>query len=59
MFIVFGFEFKGGWCDIKVLIVMMVLMMLFGGGGSFSVGGSGKGMYSRFYICVLNRYFWV
>lgn len=30
--------------------------MLLGGGGSFSAGGPGKGMYSRLYTQVLNRY---
>jgi len=36
-----------------------VLNMLLGGGGSFSAGGPGKGMYSRLYINVLNRYHWM
>ena len=30
--------------------------MLMGGGGSFSAGGPGKGMFSRLYLNVLNRY---
>jgi processing peptidase subunit alpha len=29
---------------------------MMGGGGSFSAGGPGKGMYSRLYLNVLNRY---
>ena len=29
---------------------------MMGGGGSFSAGGPGKGMYSRLYVNVLNRY---
>merc|ERR1712168_329148 len=33
--------------------------MLLGGGGSFSAGGPGKGMYSRLYLNVLNRYHWM
>ena len=33
--------------------------MLLGGGGSFSAGGPGKGMYSRFYENVLNRHYWM
>ena len=33
--------------------------MLMGGGGSFSAGGPGKGMYTRLYINVLNRYHWM
>jgi processing peptidase subunit alpha len=30
--------------------------MMMGGGGSFSAGGPGKGMYTRLYLNVLNRY---
>ena len=30
-----------------------------GGGGSFSAGGPGKGMYTRLYTNVLNRYHWM
>jgi processing peptidase subunit alpha len=36
-----------------------VLQMLLGGGGSFSAGGPGKGMYSRLYMNLLNRYHWL
>lgn len=36
-----------------------VLQTLLGGGDSFSAGGPGKGMYSRLYTSVLNRYYWV
>ena len=36
-----------------------VLNTLLGGGGSFSAGGPGKGMYSRLYLNVLNRYHWI
>ncbi|CAF3379205.1 unnamed protein product [Rotaria socialis] len=32
-----------------------VLSQMLGGGGSFSAGGPGKGLYSRFYLNVLNR----
>jgi len=32
------------------------LNVLMGGGESFSVGGPGKGMYSRLYTNVLNKY---
>jgi processing peptidase subunit alpha len=32
-----------------------VLSQLLGGGGSFSAGGPGKGLYSRFYTNVLNQ----
>jgi len=36
-----------------------VLNMLLGGGGSFSAGGPGKGMYSRLFLNVLNRFHWI
>jgi len=36
-----------------------VVNMLMGGGGSFSAGGPGKGMFSRLYLNVLNRYHWM
>lgn len=36
-----------------------VLNMIMGGGGSFSAGGPGKGMYTRLYTNVLNRYHWM
>lgn len=35
---------------------LATLQMLLGGGSSFSAGGPGKGMYSRLYTQVLNRY---
>lgn len=41
------------------LVPMCVLQMMMGGGGSFSAGGPGKGMYSRLYTSVMNRYNWV
>eukprot|EP00494_Astrolonche_serrata_P007884 UN07918 len=37
-------------------MIVTVLQMLMGGGGSFSVGGPGKGMHSRLYLRVLNKY---
>ena len=40
------------------LLPMCVLQMLMGGGGSFSAGGPGKGMYSRLYPNILNKYDW-
>jgi len=36
-----------------------VLNLIMGGGGSFSAGGPGKGMYTRLYRNVLNRYGWL
>jgi len=40
-------------------IAVCVLSMLMGGGGSFSAGGPGKGMYTRLYTNVLNRFYWM
>ena len=40
------------------LVATCVLQTLLGGGNSFSAGGPGKGMYSRLYRQVLNRYHW-
>ena len=37
-------------------VTTCVLSTLMGGGGSFSAGGPGKGMYSRLYTNVLNRW---
>ena len=56
--LILGFEFQGGWRDAKRSTAVTVLSMLLGGGGSFSAGGPGKGMYSRLYTRVLNRYGW-
>lgn len=47
----------GGW-NSDDLVPGCVLQTLLGGGNSFSAGGPGKGMYSRLYRQVLNRYFW-
>ncbi|KAI9216431.1 mitochondrial processing peptidase alpha subunit [Blastocladiella britannica] len=38
---------------------LSMLQVLMGGGGAFSAGGPGKGMYSRLYTNVLNRYRWM
>ena len=40
-------------------IAFCVLNMMMGGGGSFSAGGPGKGMFTRLYLDVLNRYHWM
>ena len=48
----------GGWYS-DDLVPACVLQTLLGGGSSFSAGGPGKGMYSRLYRQVLNRYSWV
>lgn len=45
--------------DLDDFIPTCVLNMLMGGGGSFSAGGPGKGMYTRLYTNVLNRFHWM
>lgn len=40
-------------------VAYCVLNTLMGGGGSFSAGGPGKGMYTRLYTNVLNRYIYI
>jgi len=53
-----GLGFKvGGWHS-EDLVTVCVLQTLLGGGSSFSAGGPGKGMYSRLYRQILNRYGW-
>ena len=53
-----GIAFEvGGWHS-PDLVPVCVLQTLLGGGSSFSAGGPGKGMYSRLYREVLNRYRW-
>jgi processing peptidase subunit alpha len=52
----FALAFEGvGW-DSKSLVPLCVLNTLMGGGASFSAGGPGKGMYTRLYQNILNRY---
>jgi processing peptidase subunit alpha len=48
----------GGWHQTTDLVPACVLQTLLGGGNSFSAGGPGKGMYSRLYREILNRYYW-
>ncbi|XP_077298628.1 mitochondrial-processing peptidase subunit alpha [Arctopsyche grandis] len=55
--VVIGFESCSHQDD--DFIAMCVLNMMMGGGGSFSAGGPGKGMYTRLYTNVLNRYHWM
>jgi len=55
----FALSFKApGWKD-KDLVPICVLNTLMGGGASFSAGGPGKGMYTRLYQNILNRYAFV
>ncbi|CAD5165859.1 unnamed protein product [Musa acuminata subsp. malaccensis] len=51
-----AFEVPGGWRHEKDATALTVLQTLMGGGGSFSAGGPGKGMHSRLYLRVLNKY---
>lgn len=39
--VMLGFEFAGGWRDVKGSVAVTVLQFLLGGGGSFSSGGPG------------------
>src|SRR5690606_212604 len=41
------------------IYALATLQLLMGGGSSFSAGGPGKGMYSRLFSNVLNRYNWI
>ncbi|GJN14989.1 hypothetical protein PR202_gb01873 [Eleusine coracana subsp. coracana] len=54
--IALAFEVPGGWNKERSAMIVTVLQMLMGGGGSFSAGGPGKGMHSRLYLRILNKY---
>lgn len=56
-YIMVGFE-AGGFDD-PDFYILYTLNSMMGGGSSFSSGGPGKGMYTRLYTRVLNRYGWV
>jgi processing peptidase subunit alpha len=52
----FSLAFEGvGWTSDQ-LVPVCVLNTLMGGGTSFSAGGPGKGMYTRLYTNILNRF---
>lgn len=53
-----GFE-VGSHKNLNDFVIYCVLNMLLGGGGSFSAGGPGKGMFTRLFTNVLNRYYWI
>lgn len=53
-----GFEVSSH-LDIDEYVIVCVMNMLMGGGGSFSAGGPGKGMFTRLFTNVLNRYHWI
>lgn len=58
MFLFFSHGIFGPGCSHSDpdFVPTCVLNMMMGGGGSFSAGGPGKGMYTRLYTNVLNRY---
>lgn len=45
--------------ELDEFVVVCVMNMLMGGGGSFSAGGPGKGMFTRLFTSVLNRFHWI
>eukprot|EP00053_Salpingoeca_punica_P014291 m.129822 g.129822 ORF g.129822 m.129822 type:complete len:494 (+) comp16420_c0_seq1:99-1580(+) len=51
--------FEGPGYGHKDTICLALLQTIFGGGHSFSSGGPGKGLFSRFHTNVLNQYFWI
>lgn len=51
-----AFEVPNGWRNEELANRLTVLKFLLGGGESFSIGGPGKGMYTRFYRDVLNKF---
>jgi processing peptidase subunit alpha len=52
----FALSFKAAGWKGKELVPLCVLNTMMGGGASFSAGGPGKGMYTRLYQNILNRY---
>jgi len=52
----FGIGFQTAGLHDEDIFTACVLQLMMGGGESFSSGGPGKGMYSRLYTDVLNRY---
>lgn len=53
-----GFEVSSH-LELDEFVIVCVMNMLMGGGGSFSAGGPGKGMFTRLFTHVLNRYHWI
>lgn len=51
--------FPGVSFDDDDVYAVSTLQVMLGGGDSFSAGGPGKGMYSRLFTNVLNRFHWV
>jgi len=52
----FALGFQGAGWKSDQLVPLCVLNSMMGGGASFSAGGPGKGMYTRLYQNILNRY---
>ncbi|OII74082.1 mitochondrial processing insulinase-like metalloprotease [Cryptosporidium ubiquitum] len=53
-----AFETNLNWKG-REFVALSVLQAYLGGGSSFSVGGPGKGMYSKLFLDVLNKFDWV
>ncbi|KAF7459036.1 mitochondrial processing peptidase alpha subunit [Cryptosporidium felis] len=56
--IVIGIEASLSWKS-RCIAALSVIQSYLGGGSSFSVGGPGKGMYSKLFLDVLNKIDWV
>ena len=52
----FAIGFEGAGWKADSLVPLCVLNTMMGGGTSFSAGGPGKGMYTRLYQNILNRF---
>jgi len=52
----FALAFEGAGWKSDALVPLCVLNTMMGGGASFSAGGPGKGMYTRLYQNILNRF---
>jgi len=52
----FALGFEGAGWKSDSLVPLCVLNTMMGGGASFSAGGPGKGMYTRLYQNILNRF---
>jgi len=52
----FALGFEGAGWKSDSLVPLCVLNTMMGGGASFSAGGPGKGMYTRLYQNILNKY---
>ncbi|KAK1387113.1 Mitochondrial-processing peptidase subunit alpha [Heracleum sosnowskyi] len=55
-YVALGFEFRGGWLQLKDALTITVMQMLMGGGGSLAVRGLENGKYSQLGLRVVNEY---